>query len=181
MTPSEPPAPLFRIASVGKSFAGIAVLEGVSFSADRGEIVMLVGENGAGKSTLKNILSGLVAPDAGEVDFAGRMLAALSPADADRFGIGTIHQELSPFENLSVAENIHLPLNGVRGLITHPHACKLASLTVAWMRFTADPCITLARRRAIERKSDADGLGLRGAIGPRPARPSSSGSGHGCR
>ena len=109
MTPSAPPAPLLHIASVGKSFAGTAVLEGVSFSADRGEIVMLVGENGAGKSTLKNVLSGLIAPDAGEVHFAGRMLAALSPADADRFGIGTIHQELSLFENLSVTENIHLP------------------------------------------------------------------------
>ena len=102
-------SPLLRVAAVSKRFAGIAVLEDISFSVRRGEILMLVGENGAGKSTLKNILSGLIAPDGGEMHFAGATLAALSTADADRFGIGTIHQELSLFENLSVAENIHLP------------------------------------------------------------------------
>jgi ABC-type sugar transport system ATPase subunit len=109
MTPDQPGRALLGVASVGKSFSGIPVLADVSFTADRGEILMLVGENGAGKSTLKNILSGLIAPDSGAVHFDGRTLAALSPADADRFGIGTIHQELSLFENLSVAENIHLP------------------------------------------------------------------------
>jgi len=107
--PQDLQSPLLRIVAVSKYFAGIAVLEDVSFSVRRGEILMLVGENGAGKSTLKNILSGLIAPDGGEVHFDGTTLAALSTEDADRFGIGTIHQELSLFENLSVAENIHLP------------------------------------------------------------------------
>jgi ABC-type sugar transport system ATPase subunit len=100
---------LLRVAAVSKSFAGIPVLSDVSLVVDRGEILMLVGENGAGKSTLKNILSGLVAPDAGAVHLAGSTLASLSTTDAERFGIGTIHQELSLFESLSVAENIHLP------------------------------------------------------------------------
>jgi ribose transport system ATP-binding protein len=109
MKPSRPQEPLLGIESVCKSFGGTAVLQDVTFTAARGEILMLVGENGAGKSTIKNILSGLIAPDSGAVRLAGRTLAALSPADADRFGIGTIHQELSLFENLCVAENIHLP------------------------------------------------------------------------
>ncbi len=102
-------SPLLRVVAVSKHFAGVAVLQGISFFVGRGEILMLVGENGAGKSTLKNILSGLIAPDGGEVHFDGTTLAALSTEDADRFGIGTIHQELSLFENLTVAENIHLP------------------------------------------------------------------------
>jgi ribose transport system ATP-binding protein len=101
--------PLLRVVGVSKRFTGVPVLQDVSFSVARGEILMLVGKNGAGKSTLKNILSGLVAPDAGQVHLAGRVATRLSAADADRFGIGTIHQELSLFENLSVAENIHLP------------------------------------------------------------------------
>ena len=101
--------PLLRVAAVGKHYAGVNVLDDINFTVDRGEILMLVGTNGAGKSTLKNILSGLIAPDAGEVHFAGRTLSALSTSDADHLGIGTIHQELSLFENLSVAENIHLP------------------------------------------------------------------------
>ena len=100
---------LLRVVSISKHFAGITVLDEVTFSVHRGEILMLVGENGAGKSTLKNILSGLIAPDAGEVHFAESTLTALSTADAEHFGIGTIHQELSLFENLTVAENIHLP------------------------------------------------------------------------
>jgi ribose transport system ATP-binding protein len=101
--------PLVRAAGISKTFAGIPVLQKVSFSVRRGEILMLVGENGAGKSTLKNILSGLAAPDTGEVHLAGKVMTRLSAADAGNFGIGTLHQELSLFENLSVAENIHLP------------------------------------------------------------------------
>lgn len=78
----------------------------------RQEVMMLAGENGAGKSTLKNILSGLVAPDSGLLHFDGKTYKNFTTRDADRLGIGTIHQELSLFENLSVAENIfisHLP------------------------------------------------------------------------
>ena len=100
---------LLALRGIDKSFAGVRVLRGVGFAVGAGEVVMLVGENGAGKSTLKNILSGLVAPDAGEIRFRGESFAALTTADADRLGIGTIHQELSLFGNLSVAENIHLP------------------------------------------------------------------------
>jgi ABC-type sugar transport system ATPase subunit len=101
--------PLLRVNGLVKRFSGVPVLEDVGFSVERGEILMLVGENGAGKSTLKNILSGLIAPDAGEIQFAGTVHRQLSTGDADRLGIGTIHQELSLFDNLSVAENIHLP------------------------------------------------------------------------
>jgi ABC-type sugar transport system ATPase subunit len=108
-TKPEGEPPLLRVAGVSKSLAGVPVLQDVSFAVARGEILMLVGKNGAGKSTLKNILGGLVAPDAGQVHLAGTIATGLSVAEADRFGIGTIHQELSLFENLSVAENIHLP------------------------------------------------------------------------
>jgi ABC-type sugar transport system ATPase subunit len=102
-------APLVALRGIEKSFAGVAVLKGVGFVVCPGEVVMLVGENGAGKSTLKNILCGVITPDAGAIDFFGRTYTALSTALADRLGIGTIHQELSLFGNLSVAENIHLP------------------------------------------------------------------------
>src|SRR3954447_9588517 len=100
---------LLEVQRIAKGFAGVPVLHDVGFAVGAGEVVMLVGENGAGKSTLKNILSGLLAPDAGEIRFRGERFAALTTADADRLGIGTIHQELSLFGNLSVAENIHLP------------------------------------------------------------------------
>src|ERR1700730_6119484 len=105
---SPPNADLLDVHGLSKGFAGVPVLRNVGFSLRRGEVLMLVGENGAGKSTLKNILSGLIAPDAGEIRFAGVAYDALSAGDADRLGIGRIHQELSLFGNLSVAENIHM-------------------------------------------------------------------------
>jgi ABC-type sugar transport system ATPase subunit len=125
--PTDPTVPLLRVVSVCKQFAGVSVLNDINLSVDRGEIFMLVGTNGAGKSTLKNILSGLIAPDAGEVHFASRTLSALSTSDADHLGIGTIHQELSLFDNLSVAENIHLPHLPLRfGRVDRPRMAEQA-------------------------------------------------------
>src|SRR5712675_733951 len=106
--PSEAAHPLLSLRNVGKSFAGVPVLRDVSLTVGRGEVVALVGENGAGKSTLKNIMSGLMAPDAGEIDLGAKTFARLRVEDVQAFGIGTIHQELSLFENLSVAENISI-------------------------------------------------------------------------
>lgn len=107
---SEASINLLEVRDLSKSFAGVSVLRDIAFTLDRGEVVTLVGENGAGKSTLKNILSGLLQPDAGEIVFDGTSYAGLTTDDAARLGIGTIHQELSLFGNLSVAENVHMPL-----------------------------------------------------------------------
>ncbi|QFY60481.1 sugar ABC transporter ATP-binding protein [Rhizobium grahamii] len=101
--------PFLRIDGVRKSFGPVRVLRDISFSLQSGEVLALLGENGAGKSTLKNILSGLVTPDEGTITIAGREFSTLTPADIDNLGFGTIHQELSLFDNLSVAENIHMP------------------------------------------------------------------------
>ncbi len=70
------------------------MLDNVSLSVEAGRVQALVGENGAGKSTLMKILAGLLAPDLGEVVSAGHSTVAM------------IHQELMPFMDLTVAENI---------------------------------------------------------------------------
>jgi erythritol transport system ATP-binding protein len=67
---------------------------------------VLVGENGAGKSTLMKILSGSEQPTAGEILLDGQPVHLTSPRDAIKLGIGIIHQELSLFPNMSIAENI---------------------------------------------------------------------------
>src|ERR1700760_791119 len=97
--------PMITLDGVGKNYSGAWVLRDANFSISQGEIVALVGENGAGKSTLKNILCGLVAPDAGSIVVEGQRHARLSPQDARLIGIAAIHQELSLFPNLSIAEN----------------------------------------------------------------------------
>ena len=92
------------------------MLKDASFSVRRGEIVVLVGENGAGKSTLKNIICGLVAPDVGSIEIEGKPHSHLTPHDARSLGIAAIHQELSLFPNLSIAENVHM------GMVRCPRA-----------------------------------------------------------
>jgi len=111
-------SPFLTIYGLQKSFGPVRVLKDISLTLHSGEILALLGENGAGKSTLKNILSGLVAPDEGTITVEGHTYSTLRPVDIDELGFGTIHQELSLFDNLSVAENIHMPhLLERRGLI----------------------------------------------------------------
>jgi ribose transport system ATP-binding protein len=78
----------------------------------KGEIHSLVGENGAGKSTLANIIAGVLQADKGRVFLEGKETHFRSPKDAQRAGVGFVHQELMLCSHLSVAENVfigHLP------------------------------------------------------------------------
>jgi len=93
---------------ISKSYGGIHAVRDVSFDVDAAEIHALVGANGAGKSTLLKILSGIVAPDAGEILLAGRPVRIHSPHGAHTLGIGLVPQETTLCENLSIAENIFL-------------------------------------------------------------------------
>jgi ribose transport system ATP-binding protein len=81
-------------------------LDGVDLELAPGEVHALIGENGAGKSTLLAIVAGEFPPDAGAMEVDGRPYAPTSPRDARAEGIALIHQELSLFPHLTVAENI---------------------------------------------------------------------------
>jgi len=84
------------------------VLDNVDFDLQRGEIHALLGENGAGKSTLIKVLGGIYVPDSGTIRIEGKQVSIHSVADANRYGVRIIHQELSLVPNLSIAENIYL-------------------------------------------------------------------------
>jgi ribose transport system ATP-binding protein len=96
------------VEGIRKSFGGVPVLGGVSFSLDRGRVLGLVGENGAGKSTLMNVLGGVLGPDGGRMRLGGDEYRPRAPAEASARGIAFIHQELNLHANLSVAENLFL-------------------------------------------------------------------------
>ena len=98
--------PILEARGVGKTFPGTQALDSVDFAIYPGKVHALVGENGAGKSTLVKILAGIETPTAGTLLESGRPIRLESARDADRFGIGIIHQELNLLLNLSVAENI---------------------------------------------------------------------------
>jgi ribose transport system ATP-binding protein len=83
-------------------------LRSVDLAVERGEIHGLVGANGAGKSTLVKILSGVLGPDAGVVEVAGRAVRLRSPADARASGLAPVFQDPAFAPDLTVAENLRL-------------------------------------------------------------------------
>ena len=79
--------------NVKKSFPGVMALKGVSFRAEAGRVLALLGENGAGKSTLLKIMAGDLQPDEGEVIISGETQHFTSPHDAIAAGVSVIYQE----------------------------------------------------------------------------------------
>jgi D-xylose transport system ATP-binding protein len=98
--------PVLEVEGASKSFGAVAALSDVSLKLERGEIVALVGDNGAGKSTLIKCISGAHRLDRGTVRLAGDTLVLRSPMHARQHGIETVYQDLSLFNNLSVATNL---------------------------------------------------------------------------
>ncbi|MDR0600469.1 MAG: sugar ABC transporter ATP-binding protein [Treponema sp.] len=99
---------LLELRNISKSFGTNQVLFGVNFTLGRGEIHAIIGENGAGKSTMMNIIDGLVMPDSGEIYFEGKRVKITSPMDAQKLGIGFVHQEIALCQDVSVAQNIFM-------------------------------------------------------------------------
>ncbi|GDY06592.1 MAG: sugar ABC transporter ATP-binding protein [Planctomycetota bacterium] len=99
---------LLECRAIGKSFGGVAALEGVDFDLQPSEVHGLVGCNGAGKSTLMKILAGAHPDHAGSVLIEGREVSLSSPREAQACGIAMVYQELSGIGALSVAENLFL-------------------------------------------------------------------------
>jgi len=97
---------LLKLKGISKEFPGVKALQNVDLELNRGEVLALLGENGAGKSTLLKIISGVYLPDAGEIYVDGEKKNFKIPADAAAEGIGIIYQELSYYDELTVAENI---------------------------------------------------------------------------
>ena len=98
---------VLKIEGISKSFGVVNALNDVSFSVKAGEIHTILGENGAGKSTLIKIISGELTPDKGSILLDGQPIQEFTPVNAHRLGIQMVHQELSIFENVSVAENLY--------------------------------------------------------------------------
>ncbi len=107
-------ARLLVMRGVEKSFGGAQALRGVDFDLRHGEIHALLGENGAGKSTLMNILSGVVAPDGGEILIEGAAIRFADPRAAQAAGVATIFQELDLVPGLDVTANLYLGRELVR-------------------------------------------------------------------
>src|SRR6266571_1835240 len=107
-TPQTARPVVLSLQDVSKRFGAVQALRGVSVECAAGEIHAVVGENGSGKSTLLGVASGVLVPDEGTVEIAGRRLTTASPAAAQHLGLGIAYQTFSEVPELSVAENLFL-------------------------------------------------------------------------
>ena len=99
---------ILQLNSITKQYPGVVALDNVSVSFEKGEVHALLGENGAGKSTLIKVLSGAIVPNAGQIIMDGETFTQITPAIAQKLGIGVIYQEFTLVPTLTVAENIFL-------------------------------------------------------------------------
>ena len=139
------PDPLLEVVNISKSFWGIQALSDVSLSVRSGDVHAVTGENGAGKSTLMKIVAGQERADSGQIHFRGRAIAM-------------IHQELLPFPELSVAENIFMgqePTHRLPGWVDKPARDRQAREALAQLGVDIDPRrpmrdLTVAEKQSVE-------------------------------
>ncbi len=111
--------PLIRMEHIFKSYGRVQALDDVTFTVGEREIVGLLGDNGAGKSTLIKVLSGVVPLTSGEIFIHGKKVSIRSTQDAIAHGIETIYQDSALVTQLSIARNLFLgrePIKGPRWL-----------------------------------------------------------------
>ncbi|MAE60849.1 MAG: LPS export ABC transporter ATP-binding protein [Planctomycetaceae bacterium] len=97
---------ILKVQNLEKRYAGRAVVDGVSFHVNQGEIVGLLGPNGAGKTTSFRMTIGMITPEAGTVVFEGHDVTAQPMYKRARLGMGYLSQEPSVFQRLTVEQNL---------------------------------------------------------------------------
>jgi ABC-type sugar transport system ATPase subunit len=105
---SDGSGPLLRLEGISKRFGPVRALTGVSLDIPAGKVTALIGDNGAGKSSLIKTISGLWAPDEGQIIWEGRPVTLHGPRDAEALGITTIYQDLALCDNLDIVQNMFL-------------------------------------------------------------------------
>jgi branched-chain amino acid transport system ATP-binding protein len=103
-------APILSVSKLVKRFGGFYALDGLSFHVSAGEILGLVGPNGSGKTTAINVISGLYAPDGGEVVLAGASIGGVASHRLVHRGINRTFQVPKPFLSLTVRQNVEVAL-----------------------------------------------------------------------
>ena len=107
---------ILRMTGIQKYFPGVHALDNAQLEVREGEVMALVGENGAGKSTLMKVLTGIYPSDGGTIEYFGKQVEIHGPRDAQSLGICIVHQELNLMQHLTVAENIYIGREPMKGL-----------------------------------------------------------------
>lgn len=104
-------------------FSGVRALDGVDFSLRQGQVMGLVGKNGAGKSTLMKIINGVYTQTAGTVQFFGKNIDKSVSVREREQTVAMIYQDYSLVGEMTVAENIFLNTEPIRGALISDRDC----------------------------------------------------------
>src|SRR6202048_2651648 len=116
---------ILNVSKLTKRFGGFYALDGLSFHVASGEILGLVGPNGSGKTTAINVISGLYAPDGGEVVLDGTPIGGVASHKLVHRGINRTFQVPKPFLSLTVRQNIEVALAYGRAAVAPPYMAAL--------------------------------------------------------
>jgi branched-chain amino acid transport system ATP-binding protein len=111
---------LLEVRNASRHFGSLVAVNGVSLSVEPGELRAVIGPNGAGKTTFFNLVSGLFPPTAGTIIFDGRDVTALAPHERVASGMARTFQITEIFPDLSVRENLRVPVELAAGLRLTP-------------------------------------------------------------
>jgi branched-chain amino acid transport system ATP-binding protein len=129
-------SPVLTTADLSRRFGGIVVADNIEFSIEPGEVVGLIGPNGAGKTTFFNLLTGFVAPDAGQIVFDGQRIEQMAPNRRAGLGLARTWQSPRLFPSLSVLDNLLIadreyPGGSLILTLLHPARVKAAGAAAA--------------------------------------------------
>ena len=126
MTAAPAAMPAIRLRGIAKSFGPVRAIRDASLEVATGEIHALMGENGAGKSTLMRVLAGMYTPDGGTAEVEGTEVTGWQTADAIAAGVGMVHQHFMLVPTLTVAENLVLGQELMKGVTLDMAAAERA-------------------------------------------------------
>lgn len=104
-------APVLEMKNVEKHFGGVRAIDNFSVTLEQGKIHGLIGPNGAGKTTIFNNITGIYAPNSGQIIFNGTDITGSAPHKVAQLGIGRTFQNIRLFSNLSVMDNVIIASN----------------------------------------------------------------------
>jgi branched-chain amino acid transport system ATP-binding protein len=97
---------MLKLANVSRRFGGLAVLQDVSLVVPEGKVFGLIGPNGAGKTTVFNLVTGLLRPSGGSIEFEGASLVGVPPHRITRLGLGRTFQNIRVFKDMTLIDNV---------------------------------------------------------------------------
>jgi len=156
---------ILEVKNVNKRFGGLQALGDVNLSVEENTVHAIIGPNGAGKSTLLNCLVGKLIPDTGSVSFDGQSVLGRKPFEINQMGISRVFQTPEIFGDLTVLENMMIPIFAKRDGAFRMHAIEssdnektiieqaenmLESLNMADQRHNTSASMSRGNKRRLE-------------------------------